>query len=105
MVYLVGEVDYERVQRAPLLAPAEVFEGMGKTDDVFKTPGRVLDGYAARSDDTHWLSLSTRSPKLSLPSTLGTPASSEGHRGVNGEVMFRGIYITTIDAIAMAAGA
>jgi hypothetical protein len=39
-------------------------------------------------EGTCWLSLSTRSPKLSRPSTLGTPASSDGHRGVDGNDIF-----------------
>jgi hypothetical protein len=35
---MVGEVGYQRVQNAPLVAPAEVFEGMGKCNGVLKVP-------------------------------------------------------------------
>ena len=106
MVRLIGEVDYEWFQSAPLLAPAEVFEGVRESDDVFKVSAGVLAGWGwTRNNDTYWLSLSTRSPKLSLPSTLGTPASSEGHLGVEGIDMISAIYIHTIAFTAMGAGA
>jgi hypothetical protein len=36
MVYLIREVDNKRIQSAPLVAPAKVFEGMGESDCVFK---------------------------------------------------------------------
>jgi hypothetical protein len=92
-VNLIREVDHKRGQSVPLVASAEVFEGMGESDSVFEIsahPCQQAEALPGRSlkEGTCWLSLSTRSPKLSLPSTLGTPASSKGHRGVDGSDMF-----------------
>jgi hypothetical protein len=41
----------------------------------------------SKKGGTYWLSLSTKWPKLSRSSIVGTPASSEGHRGVEGSDM------------------
>jgi hypothetical protein len=68
-VYLVGEVGYQRIQSASLLAPAEVFEGMRESDGVLEVS--VSEGKKVpreKEEGAYWLSLSTRSPKLSLPS-------------------------------------
>jgi hypothetical protein len=91
-MYLIREVDYKRIQSAPLGAPAKVFEGMGESDGVFEIPARTCQRTESLREQiwkegTCWLSLSTRLPKLSLPSTVGTPASSEGHLGVDGSDM------------------
>jgi hypothetical protein len=93
MMDLVGEVNNQRIQGAALLAPAEVFEGMRESDGVFEISAHACQQAEALQEPwvkegTCWLSLSTRSPKLSRPSTLGTPASSEGHLGVGGIDMF-----------------
>jgi hypothetical protein len=83
MVYLVREVEDKRLQRAALLASAEVFKGVWNPDMVLEEPVCVRFRKKPRSR-TYWLSLSTRFPKLSCPSISGTPESSPGHLGVDG---------------------
>jgi hypothetical protein len=46
----------------------------------------------SKKGETYWLSLSTKWPKLSWSSIFGTPASSEGHRGVEGNDMSTSVY-------------
>jgi hypothetical protein len=83
MVHLVREVEDKRLQRATLLASAEVFKGVWNPDMVLEEPMCVRFGEKLLLG-TYWLSLSTTSPKLSCPSISGTPESSAGHRGVDG---------------------
>jgi len=81
---LIREVDYKRVQSAAMLASAEVFEGMRESDCVFEVSALGSGLNNCRLQCTCWLNLSTRLPKLSSSSILGTPLSSEAHLGVDG---------------------
>jgi hypothetical protein len=93
MVDLVREVDYERLQSAALLTAPKILKRCRKLDGMFEVSGCGQDrGQPRYSARTCWLSLSTRSPKLSLSSTLGTPASSDGHRGVDGSDIVTEFY-------------
>lgn len=93
MVDLVREVVDQRIQRTAVLACAIVFEAVRKFDDLFEISSRILT--AARSSRllrTHWLSLSTRSAKLSAPSITGTPASSVDHLDIDSSDVFEVCY-------------
>lgn len=85
MIDFSGQVLYERLQCAPLLASTVIIKGVWDNDVVLEISverKRLFD--TGRVGWINWLKRSTSTPKLSLPSIFGTPDSSVGHRGVDG---------------------
>lgn len=72
-----------------MLACSKVLEAMRELDSMFEVSSRSqLLACPPHLLSTYWLSLSTRSAKLSAPSIVGIPASSVDHLDMDGSDIF-----------------
>lgn len=91
-MHLVREVIDQGIQCTAMLTRSIIFKTVRELDRVLEISESVLAlcGWLQFSQmfQTHWLSLSTRSAKLSAPSMAGTPASSVGHLDIDSSDIF-----------------
>lgn len=91
-MHLVREVVDQGIQCMAVLARPVGFKIVREHDRVLEISDSVLATSKwlqfSQTFQTHWLSLSTRSAKLSAPSMAGTPASSVGHLDIDSSDIF-----------------